>query len=78
MAYADCAFCLIVCIEFELLTIESSNNISDSPSHAMYCRSYFYFRYIFFHLSTWLPLFQIWPPTCIPSYIPQSFTVAIV
>ena len=45
----------------------------------MYDRSYFYFRYIVFHLSPWPPLFQIRPPTCImcyASYIPQGFTVA--
>ena len=39
--------------------------ISDQPPHAMYHRLYFYFRYIVFHLSTWPPLFQIRPPTCI-------------
>ena len=31
----------------------------------MFSRSYFYFRYIVFYLSTWPPLFQIWPSTCI-------------
>ena len=39
--------------------------ISGRPFHAMYGRSYFYFGYSVFHLSTWPPLFQIQPPICI-------------
>ena len=42
-----------------------TTHTSDHPSHAMYCSSYFYFRYLVFHLSTWLPLFPNRPPTIV-------------
>ena len=35
---------------------------------------YFYFRYIVFHLSTWLPLFQIRPPAC---FVRRAFHKAL-
>ena len=35
------------------------------PLTLQYSRSYFYFRCIVFHLSTWPPLLHIRPPTCV-------------